>query len=287
MATRRGRVVGALSAMVWMGLMTLALGLPHTSAAGQLDQVTAAAVRAADWEERRRTFAALIGIDADTYVQRGAADLPTAVKASLADVAAADQRKRLLIELLGVENEVVAAKDRTSRRRGGALSPEERLSEDYVNYYGDLIAAVAVLRDVRSARALAGAITTGSMATDALLDFGAAAVEPVSERMADQDPGVRSSSARLLSVMVGTGAAKDPKSRGVIKKALIAAGRDQEPTVRRRAVEGLVRLGDEESIAIVENLASNDAYVEMSAGREGSRPVREAAEQALRQRNRQ
>lgn len=80
-------------------------------------------------------------------------------------------------------------------------------------------------------------------------------------------------------------AAKDPASRAVIKKALVAAARDEAHYVRRRAVDGLVHLGDAESIAIVEDLARRDPCVDTTPGRQGSRPVREAAEGALRARS--
>ena len=79
--------------------------------------------------------------------------------------------------------------------------------------------------------------------------------------------------------------AKDAQSRVIIKNGLTLAARDAAHSVRRRAVPGLVRLGDAESIAIVEQLALSDAYVETQPGREGTRPVREAAEQALRSRS--
>jgi hypothetical protein len=195
---------------------------------------------------------------------------------------AADRRKQLLIELLATENDMVAAKDRLLRR-DGHLPPGEELSETYVNYYADVVAAVAALRDPRSVSALAGAITTGSIATGALISFGVVAVEPVARRVSDDDPVRRTSAARLLSEMLASSGqvAKDTKSRAIIKKALAAAARDTDYHVRGRAIPGLVRLGDAESIAIVEDLARNDAYVDNTPGRKGSRPVREDAEQAL------
>jgi HEAT repeat protein len=287
MSTRRTRVVHAIG---WIWLVSLAVGSAQREAAAQADQLPEAAIRSADWEERRHGFAALIGVDRETYVQRGVPDLPSTVGSNVASRtgAAADRRRRLLIELLEVENETVAAKARTRRQRGvDELPPHELLTEDYVNYYADVIAAVAALRDARSVRALAGAITTGSMATGALIDFGTVAVGPVAQRMTDQEPGVRLSAARLLSEMLARSdqVAKDVKSRVIVKNALALAARDPMHLVRRRAIGGLVLLGDAESIAIVEELARSDAYIETQPGRQGRRPVREAAEEALRSRS--
>jgi HEAT repeat protein len=78
----------------------------------------------------------------------------------------------------------------------------DRLSEEYVNYYGDLIAAVAALQDVRSLDALVGAIATGNMAIGTLVGFGKQAVTPVARQLQHTDPHVRSAAARTLSQMV-------------------------------------------------------------------------------------
>ncbi|HEY7186183.1 MAG TPA: hypothetical protein VH436_06525 [Vicinamibacterales bacterium] len=75
--------------------------------------------------------------------------------------------------------------------------------------------------------------------------------------------------------------ANDAPSRSLIKRVLTTAARDKEYLVRRRSVAGLVRLGDPESIAIVRNLALKDPYIDTLPGREGTYPVREAAENAL------
>ena len=68
------------------------------------------------------------------------------------------------------------------------------------------------------------------------------------------------------------------------RNVLTRPARDPEYRVRRRSVAGLVRLDDPKSIAIVEDLARNDAYVDTLPGREGTYPVREPAEKALRSR---
>lgn len=73
--------------MGWIWLAALSILNLHSAAAAQADQAVAAAVRSANWEVRRNAFAALIGADAsDLASQSGPA---------------ADQRKQLLIELLG------------------------------------------------------------------------------------------------------------------------------------------------------------------------------------------
>jgi hypothetical protein len=255
-------------AIVWIWLMVSASGQSQESANDQAPGLPlSSAIHAQDWEERRQAFDALMGLQ----------ETP----------ATADRRRQLLFELLIVENEMVAAANtRLLQRVAAGLPPEEGLTEEYTEHYASVIAAVATLDDPRSARALAGAISTGWMAIGSLIAFGTVAVEPVAQRITEANPSVRSTVAYVLSEMLARSdeIANDAASRSIIKKVLIMASRDREDQVRTRSVTGLVRLGDPESIAIVENLARNDPYVDTLPGREGTYPVREAAEQALRSR---
>jgi hypothetical protein len=184
--------------------------------------------------------------------------------------AATEAKKRRLIGLLETENLMVFT--------------EPSLSEAYVNYYGDLIAAVVTLRDERSMAALVDAISTGDMVVSTLVSFGARAVQPVAVKLSDASEITRSAAAHTLTQMLQRSReiATDQHSREVIKDALFIAARDMDPIVRRKAVTGLALLGDADAIATVEDLAVNDPYRDSAPGREGRYPVREAAQEALK-----
>jgi HEAT repeat protein len=244
-------------------------------------------IRAAEWQKRQDAFLALVGADREVYLAGGIPYMGTFVRQGLGarTTPDADRQKLALIQLLEIENATVAAKEADRRRQKlEELPVGERFTEAYVNYYGDVIAAVAALEDVRSVGALAGAIATGAMAVDALVSFGSIAVGPVAERLADDDPMVRSSAALTLGEMLARSdddVSRSPAQRARIKKALLAAAADPDPFVRRRAVRGLARVGDAESIGAVRKLANEDPYIDTIPGREGRFPVREAAAQAL------
>jgi HEAT repeat protein len=192
------------------------------------------------------------------------------VAISVRDPENSDARKVALIELLDIEN-------RTVER-------EPQLSEAYTNYYGDVIAAVAVIADARSLDALVGAISTANMATGTLISFGNAAVEPVAKGLESPNPSVRSSVAWTLSRMLEKSReiSSTPASRTIIKTALVRAAKDDYPVVRLNY--GLVALGDPESIAIVDELARNDPYG--ADFKNGEFLVRDAAAKALKNRGR-
>jgi hypothetical protein len=286
MARRHCRQLVVRAAIIVIGAVG---GLVVTDPLVALQRASGPGIQSSDFEERRDLFIALIGTDRATYLGGGIADVGAFVRDGLGarprtDVDA-DQRKRSLLELLEVENAVVAAKESERRRRGLVDLPvAERFTEAHMNYYGDLIAAIAALRDVRSVEALAGAIATGSMAVDSLVSFGPMGVGPVADRITDEDPTVRASVALTLSETLGRSeeVARSSNHRATIRKAMLAAAKDPDPFVRARAVRGLARLGDSDSVAIVRRLANEDPYFDPFSGPQGRYTVREAAEQALK-----
>ena len=242
-----------------------------------------------NWLRRRDAFISLIGVDPETYNRGGVPNVGEFVRRNLAPLSgsAADRRKLLLIGLLDSENKNVNGK-RELRNRLGLLElpPADRLTEEYSNYYGDVTAAIAGLADIRSVEALADAITTGEMVRGTLISFGPAAVVPVAARMANVDDRVRSSVVFTLAQMLvrSKEIANDRPSRRVISDTLRSAASDRSYIVRGRAAEGLVQLGDADSIAIVKELARSDPYTYPPeyTERAGRYPVREAAAAALK-----
>lgn len=241
-------------------------------------------IASSSWEERREAFALLIGADVHSYVTSGHPSVGSVLSETLdADPQSANRRALGLIGLLEVENREVSQKEETRIDRGlQQLPAEDRLSEEYINYYGDVIAAVTTLRDPRSMEALVGAITTGGMVSRTLVAFGPPAVRPVAEAFRDSPRLVeRSSSVRVLSDMLADSedVSNDPRSRSAIQEVLMEAAMDESFLLRMNAVVGLVRLGEKDSIEIVERIAETDPYQAEFA--DNRFVVREAARKAL------
>lgn len=238
-----------------------------------------------DWTVRRGAFAKLVGTNPENYANRGLVYVARLLRNTLQkEPKNREARRTGLIKLLETENGVVEEK-RLKRLASRLETPDEKdlLSEEYVNYYGDVIAAIATLKDPRALNALLGAITTGNMATRTLVSFGKPAVEPVTQRLQHPDPRVRVAATWTLSQMLeASEIANDPVSRSKIKAALIRAATDNDPFVRREAVDGLARVGDQESIALLEKIARTDPY--RADFLQGTYVVREAATKALQAR---
>lgn len=240
-------------------------------------------IRSEDWHERREGFANLIGLDDDPTA--GVGHVPSTLQKVLDEKPALrDQRALALIALLESENEYRATFERSRIERGLIVLPvEERMTDDYSTYYGDLVGAVSYIKDIRGLEALLGAIDTGGMVRDALVSFGLAAVEPVAGLL-DSDSEITRASSTLALLRIFEQSAEVLTSvigREGVKKAAFRAALDNSPIVRRNAVRILARLGDADSIAVIENLAKSDPY--RADYRDGSPYiVREAATEALR-----
>jgi hypothetical protein len=194
-----------------------------------------------------------------------------------------DELKVALMELLERENSFVQEHFFEFQRTGKALS------HNYMNYYGDLILAVAALRDARALNGLLGAITTGNMATRGLAVLGADALDSILGKLEDQDVNVKASAARVLMHMLkmsSTGQVKlDSLAKEKLKLALVRSARDENPDTRINAVEGLAELakqGDPEALSLIEQIARSDTYeASVNGEKSGSYPVREAATRVL------
>jgi hypothetical protein len=264
------------------GCVVTFLFIPQANSQGLLTLPDQKAVESEDWVTRRDAFARIIGLRSRSYSEEGARDVGSVLRRTIAtDETTAEARKLILIELLRVEERV--ANEKRLQALAGTLPSEERLSEEYVSYYGDVVAAVSTLRDPRSLQVLLGAITTGDMVVDALASFGSISVGPAITLLQSSDSGARNAAAlTLLRILVRFDrlAATD---RETIRVAMTTAAGDSDPFVRIRAVQGLATLGDRDSVGLVEEIARDDPY--RAEHREG-RPyiVREAAIQALRSR---
>lgn len=238
------------------------------------------------WDERLAAFTRLLGVDIEQYTAGRIVHVSNVLKTLLEtdEDAVADIRKSRIIQLLEIENDIVERKrEQRMNSSNFQLPAEEQLSEEYLNYYGDVIAAVSSVDDVRAIQSLVGAIATGNMAVSALVGFGTPAVEPVTRLLKHPDNRVRSAAVLTLNRMLVTssGVSNDEATMVIIRNAIITASTDEYPFVRIRAIDGLMQLGDQEAIALIEQIAQSDSY------RAEYRPdmpylVREAAMEALR-----
>ena len=232
---------------------------------------------AESWRDRQTAFYELLDLGAGGKYA-GRTDLVPSILSSLnrSNPEKTDEIRLALIGLLSTENSFVQS-ERSEYARTGAT-----LSEEYINYYGDVIAAVTSLNDKRSIAALLDAITTGGMVTRALAQFGSEALPALVEKLKDRDPLVRSAATIAISGMLDSeDGRKSPSIRTQIREVLVRSARDEDPNVRITAVTHLVRLGDHGVRAIVERIARDDSYEVISEQGRAVFPVREAAKRAL------
>jgi HEAT repeat protein len=165
-----------------------------------------------------------------------------------------------LIALLERENRPDPAKD--------------NLTED--SYYGDLIGAVAELKDPRAVKALLGAITSGGMAEGGLAALGSAAVPGLLEALGSTDRPelARAAAAGVLGrVARRSDAVRDSSA---IESALLHALSDKSRFVRSNAIAALGAYPSPIARHAIESIALSDTAV---SDRSGMRvyPVRAAA----------
>jgi hypothetical protein len=147
--------------------------------------------------------------------------------------ATSDQLKLAAIALLTTEN--------ANNTPTTSLIPDDG-SEDYGEYYGDVIEAVAGLNDPRSISALMGAINTGNMAMNAIASFGESVLEQVIQELSNADESVRESAALTIGKMIDANSVSDPASRAAIGSALATVSLDPDYHVAMAGVSGLLKL---------------------------------------------
>jgi HEAT repeat protein len=188
--------------------------------------------------------------------------------------AEADRLKVGLINLLVVENKHV--------------KKTEELSEEYTDYYGDLVGRVSDLNDERAIPALIGAITTGGMATRALARFGDKALDQVLGQLNSSDRFVRSSALDTISDLLERHIAVSPTSQSRISDALRSSLNDPQFIVRRSAIGAIEYLDTrEEFVPALVKLAQSDPIKfpgKPNDGGDGGQfyPVRQDARRLLR-----
>lgn len=180
-----------------------------------------------------------------------------------------------LINLLQRETDVVR------RARMGSLT------EEYENYRGDLIAAVAGLRDPRGIDVLLANIGTGNIATTAIAAFGRDCLDRVVSQIDSDDPARKIGAIRTLGQMLDPAIVimQEPASLGKIRAGLLHASKDRQSWARTAAISGLAKLSGADITAVLKGMAERDPYHRKGhPGQPELYPVRDAAKRALESR---
>lgn len=160
----------------------------------------------------------------------------------------------------------------------------KNLTEGDGVYHGDLIAAVAALRDPQALDALYGAIGTGGLAMRGLVDLAEVAIPKLLSEMHSKEWHHRSSIMHTLKKMVDR---KEQLSIGAsnlskIRVGLLESLKDENEYVRRQAVETLIHFNDAEVRTAIQKIANNDPSVRKDAKGQKVYPVRAAAQDWLK-----
>jgi hypothetical protein len=232
---------------------------------------------ATDWETRAHAFYDLFALGLPGGL-RGRTTLIPSVLSSLFEEGAGrrEQISTALITLLRQEYAI-------------SHGPTNPASEPYGDYLGDVVAAVAALRDPRALNGLLGYIETGDIATRGLAALGRDSLDSVLQIVNSEDRGLGSETVRkmgatrVLSEMLDRDIVQinDAASRGKIKSGLLRASQDKQSWVRLIAVEGLARIPDPDVIVALSSLRDRDPYTRLDPSGRLVFPIREAASKAL------
>lgn len=238
-------------------------------------------------DNRMRAFEALIQMGSGSIFDGDVNQISSALgKIFKALPDSSDKLKIGLITLLKTENLYIRQQAESFKATG------QTLSEDYVNYHGNLIFAVSSLRDPRAVDSLIGCIESGGMATSVLADLGVVALDPVINLLYSENESVRQSATIVLVEMLDQKEflqEANPVSRDKIKNAIIRSAKDNNHYTRISAINGLEKLsirGDSDAVKLLEQLAQNDPFESVQqGGKSNEYPVRDAAKKALQKKN--
>jgi hypothetical protein len=147
----------------------------------------------------------------------------------------------------------------TSAAKGLNVIVADEDREDYSNYFGNLIGAVADLKDPQAIPALLGVADTGGIATRGIARFGKAALDPVLQQVKSQDTSFAEGALFVIRDMLEYQTVSDPGSLTRIKNALREALARPDEIVRESAIYAIEYLnGREEFVAALTDIAKND-----------------------------
>jgi hypothetical protein len=159
-----------------------------------------------------------------------------------------------LIQLLATET--AASHDATT-----IVSGADQEREAYGNYRGDLIAAVADLKDARAIPALLAVSYTGRIATRGVAHFGKAALDPVLQQVDSPDEQLAEGAFFVIVDMLEYHMVRDPDSLTRIKNALHSALARPDESARECAMSAIEYLDDRaEFVPTLRDLARSDPH---------------------------
>jgi hypothetical protein len=193
-------------------------------------------MKSRDWMERHKGFeeaAALLGSgQEDTHGQ--------------------DELRLGLIQLLVTETVAV-------RNPNTIVNDVDR--EGYSNYFGDLIGAVADLKDARAIPVLLANAGTGGMATRGIAHFGKMALDLVLQQVKGQDPQLVGGAVFVIRDMLEYRTVSDSDSLMRIKNALLSALARPDSSVRESAIYAIEYFADRESfVPALTEMARSDPF---------------------------
>lgn len=163
-----------------------------------------------------------------------------------------DELRLGLIRLL--DTETSAAKNPTTTASG-----EER--EGYSNYCGDLIGAVADLKDARAIPSLLENANSGGMATRGVAHFGKIALDSVLQQVKGQDSQLASGALFVIRDMLEFQTVSDSNSLTRIRNVLQSALARPDMIVRQSAIYAIEYLADRESfVPALTEMARRDPF---------------------------
>lgn len=134
------------------------------------------------------------------------------------------------------------------------------MSQERSDFYGDVIASVASLKDTRSVTALAGAIGTGALATDGLAALGDAALPALDAAQKSEIVMERIGAVYVLSKLASrSNQGLRVSSTLAVRSRLIHGLDDGNPLVRQAAIEGLVPFSDQQVVGLILRIATRDS----------------------------
>lgn len=186
-----------------------------------------------------------------------------------------------LIELLATENvqtRILAKQDAS-----------EEDTEEYSEYYADLVGAVANLKDERAIPSLLGAADSGGMATRGIARFGKKALSPVLEQVNSRDSNLASGAVFAIREMLAMHTVTDPNSLLNIETALRLALASPNFGVRESAIYAIEYSNDRQKfVPALNDIAEHDPFKmtdtrsDSEGNNSGFYPVRNDAKNLLR-----
>ena len=184
----------------------------------------------------------------------------------------ADRVTLALIDLLKAENDTFIVDE---------IPPGQGpYTNDDMEHYAQIIEVVASLKDERAIPALVGALTTGGIATEGVLQYGQEALGPLLSQVNSPNRFVRSSVVEVAVTILKK--KNDAASRAQISAIVVAALKDPDYLVRFCALGVIEGLDDwAQFVPALQEIAEHDPHVIQEPGQDARYSLRIRAKELL------